>query len=423
MKNKRIPLGCLGILIVGIVGLFGAYAAIGVWPSLGAQAADRLRSVLGDEAVAQMETIAFEAKDSYQRWKYSVGLEHPAAPWQETAPTAATAEVTPEPTVLPTPVEVIMPDRGPEIRPISRPAPEARAWLPSEVISPLGTLKGEGIWTPYLHDPSGQVVAYRTFLQPDKDRPYSVVAVVAFDLARTRLHYVLGSEEPSLPRGPHGTGKIAPEYRAPGVLLSTFNGGFKATHGQFGAMADGVIALPPREGLGAVAIYNSGRVRIGEWGTDFITQTKTMVAWRENAPLIVKNGQPSRRVFSNQISDWGATIDGNIITWRSAMGQNEKGDTLYYFAGPSLSMPALARAMIAVGTYQGMLLDINPFWVHFAAVRAEGNKLAADPLLPEMNQQKDRYLNAYSRDFFYVTAGEQVSCCSDPAVNKVHTHD
>ena len=55
---------CLGILCVGVLGLLGTYAAINVWPSLGAQAADGLRGVFGNETVAQLETMAFEAKDT-----------------------------------------------------------------------------------------------------------------------------------------------------------------------------------------------------------------------------------------------------------------------------------------------------------------------------------------------------------------------
>lgn len=408
MKLGRFRLVFLGFLCAGSLGLGGMYAAINVWPSVGAQAADMLRRVLGNEAVAQMETTAFEIKDNVQRLKYSAGIEKPAAPWQPDNLVAEVIEPTPLPTLTPTPVWVT-PTPTSVIEPTATPMPTPTPWHPSAVITPLGTLKGEGNWAPYITDRSGNTVAFRTFLQPDKDRPYSVIAVVAFDLTHTRLHYVLGSEEPSLPKGPRGTGKIPPEYKEPGVLLSTFNGGFKATHGQFGAMADGVVALPPREGLGAVVIYKNGTVNIGEWGTDIITQTNTMQAWRQNAILIVREGHITARVNSNQVSDWGATIDGNIVTWRSGMGLSQDGSTLYYFAGPSLSMPALAKAMLAVGTFQGMLLDINPYWVHFAAVRADGNKLMPDPLLPEMKQHPDRYLNPYSRDFFYITTAHDTA--------------
>jgi len=52
-----------------------------------------------------------------------------------------------------------------------------------------------------------------------------------------------------------------------------------------------------------------------------------------------------------------------------------------------------------------MLLDINPYWVHFTAIHADGDKLVADPLFPaEMKRHADRFLtNGYSRDFFYIT--------------------
>jgi hypothetical protein len=288
---------------------------------------------------------------------------------------------------------------------MSTSVPIDAAWRPSPVISTLGTLKGEGVWTPYIHRYSGEPIAYRTFIQPDKDRPYSIVAIVAFDLKRTRLHYVLGTEEPSIPNGPRGTGRVANQYRAPGVLVSAFNGGFKATHGHFGAMADGVVALPPRDELAVVALYDDGTVRVGEWGRDIVTQTKNMVAWRQNGPLVIRDGQIMPRVYTNLVADWGGTLDGSVVTWRSAIGLCADNRTLYYVAGPNLSMPALAKAMLAVGIYEGMLLDINPYWVHFTAIHGDGEKLVADPLFPaEMKQHADRFLtNGYSRDFFYIT--------------------
>jgi hypothetical protein len=229
------------------------------------------------------------------------------------------------------------------------------------------------------------------------------VAVVAVDMNQTRLHYVLGSEEPSVADGPRGSGKIPQEDRVGGVLLATFNGGFKATHGHFGAMQDGVVALPPLPGLAAVAIYDDGRVRIGEWGKD-ILPSKNIVAWRENARLIIQDGQVSPRVNSNSVADWGGTIDGKVVTWRSALGVSADGRTLFYFAGATLSMQAMARAMQTVGVQQGMLLDINTTWVHFTAIHDTGGKLSADPLLPDMKSNVDRYLRTSPRDFFYLTA-------------------
>ena len=264
-------------------------------------------------------------------------------------------------------------------------------------------MEGEGVWLPYLDDQEGHVVAARSFLQPDPERPYTIVAVVAFDLTRTRLHFVLGFDEPSLPDGPKGDGLIPEEYRKAGVLLAAFNGGFRAANGHFGAMANSTVALPPIGEMATVGIYRSGEVRIGSWGED-IKDTPALQAWRQNCRLIIQDGEISPRVFTNSITDWGGSISNEIVTRRSSLGLDREAQTLYYFAGTSLSMPVLADAMLAAGVHQGMLLDINNFWVHFTAIHSEEGKLVAEPLLPnDMSDQIDRYLGPFAADFFYIT--------------------
>jgi hypothetical protein len=112
-------------------------------------------------------------------------------------------------------------------------------------------------------------------------------------------------------------------------------------------------------------------------------------------------------VYNNSTVDWGGTISNQIVTRRSGVGIDKEANTLYYFAGPNLSMPILADAMQASGSWYGMLLDINNFWVLFTAIHSEQGKLVADPLLPkEMTDRIDRYLGPSPADFFYVTARE-----------------
>jgi hypothetical protein len=406
MKSKSSPLrwGCLGVLCIGVLVILGLYVAIGVRPSIGARGADFLREIIGNEAVTWLETVVFQGRDAIQQREYKLRLVQPVSPWQvstmQTSPIAPTSMPTfalPVETVAPTPALTSAPPAK-----IVAPTPAPRDWRPAPV-KRLGSLQGEGIWTPYIQVLSGQTVACRTFLQPDPIRPYAVIGVVAFDLTHTRLHYVLGTQEPSVPKGPKGTGTIPPQDRLPGSLLATFNGGFKGTHGYYGAMQDGIVALPPRNGFAVVAMYKDGRVRIGEWGSR-ITPTQDLVAWRQNARLIIQDGQITPRVATDLISDWGGNY-GVMVTWRSALGLSADNRTLYYFAGPSLIAPVLARAMVAAGIQQGLELDINPYWVHFAAIRPQGNTLVAEPLFPvEMKESKDRYLRASERDFFYVTA-------------------
>jgi hypothetical protein len=271
---------------------------------------------------------------------------------------------------------------------------------------PFGALAGEGVWQPYIQNAAGEVVALRTFFQPDPGRPYAVVAAAAFDLRKTDLHFVLGTVEPAKPGGPHGTGIIPPEDKQPGRLLAAFNGGFIAEHGQYGAMANGVMPLSARPGLATLAIFPNGEVRMGEWGTD-LSEGDQYTAWRQNAIMIIHNGEINPKVYTGTWEDWGANYDFNAVTLRSSIGLSQDNQVLYYFAGPSLLMPPLAEAMAAAGAYNGMLLDINPTHAHFTAIRVADGKLTAEPLFAEeMNVWVDRYIRPwpYEQDFFYITA-------------------
>jgi Phosphodiester glycosidase len=401
------------------VALLAGFLILTYWPSVGAQGADLLRGLLGDEAVARLEMVLFSAQDKIQQVEFNLGLVKPAAPWQgagnaNQAILAVSPTLRPGPTSEPTPlasptlptasgeqaVQLPVPPQSATPSPSSTPS----AWRPAPA-TPLGNLTGEGIWTPYIQDPSGATVAYRTFLQPDPQRPYAVVAVVAIDLTHTRLHYVLGSVEPFSPDSPPRSGAIPPGDLLPGRLLATFNGGFKATHGHFGAMADGVTALPPRDGLGTLAIYQDGTVRLGEWGTE-ITPSPDISAWRQNGPLVIHNGQINPQIYNDSPKDWGYTVTDVSPTLRSGIALSADGKTLYYLVGPRLTMEALAKSMLAAGAANGMQLDINNYWVLFVAIHAQNDKLAPEPLLPDqMKEFLDRYLHPYTRDYFYVTDG------------------
>jgi hypothetical protein len=247
------------------------------------------------------------------------------------------------------------------------------------------------------------MVAYKTYLQPDRTRPYTLVTIVAIDLTKTRLHYVLGAIDPPISGEPPLSGKMNLADRAANILLAEFNGGFQARHGQFGAMADGSQALPPRDGLGTVAIYQNGDVRLGEWGTDLF-MSADMAAFRQNGPLVIQKGRINIQIYNNSPQDWGYTVIDVSPTVRSGIGLSQDNHTLYYFCGPSLTMEALAKSMQAVGVYNAIQLDINNYWVLFVKIISSGSKLTSEPLLPRlMVDGIDRYLTQSPRDFFYIT--------------------
>lgn len=403
------------ILLTGIIGM----AVVSRWPGVGAQVARPLRQVIGNRGVAMLETVLFQTQDGVRRAQYGLGLKEAAAPWEVVVEPTAVILPTAVPSQTPIPqpsatataalvaeaaplvVETPLPTETPPPTPIPSPTPVVWS-LPAAPA--FGDLAGEGEWQPYLTNPQGDVVALRTFLQPDPERPYAIVAVVAFDLSQVDLHYVLGTKEPALADGPRGSGLIPAERRQADQLLATFNGGFMASHGEYGAMADGLVALPAKNGYATVAMYPDGTVRIGNWN-EAIDPAGPFTSWRQNARLVVADGVVNERVYTGSIVVWGGNINGNIVTWRSGLGINESNDVLYFLAGPSMSMPTLAEAMTAVGVHNGLLLDINESWVHFAAVRPDGaGDLSAEPLFPDgMATWPDRYLRQSDRDFFYVT--------------------
>ncbi|PID85030.1 MAG: hypothetical protein CSB13_10135 [Chloroflexi bacterium] len=409
MSKKRVILliGSLLILLCG-AGLLGLTLA----PNVAAQGASMLRSVLGNAAVGQLETIYFTLQDNVRQVQYDSGLAEAEAPWEmptlpatSVAPTAVPPPP-PTPTRQPThePTNTHTATPPPTAVPSPMPSPTPDQWtLPPA--TPFGELEGAGIWQPYLTNQAGAVVALRTFLQPDKERPYALAAVVAFDLNQIDLKYVLGSEEPALPGGPRGIGYMDADDKDSGNVLATFNGGFMGTHGAYGAMADGLVALPAKDGYATITIAEDSSIAIGEWGNDITADGGPYTSWRQNARLITHNGTINERVYNGSAATWGSSIEGDVVTWRSALGIDEARQVLYFVAGPSLSMPALAEVLTAVHAHNSLLLDINESWVHFAAIHYRDGQPIPEPLLAKgMNTTIDRYLRQSARDFFYVIA-------------------
>jgi hypothetical protein len=381
------------------------YLSATVWPSIGAQGADVLRGVVGDSAVAWLEGVVFQAQDTLLKVEFSMGAE-PEAPWvvgsaAATPPSTITFGI--PPFVQHTPTVKIIPEKTTSA---GSPSPTATPirWPPLPVPA-MGVLEGEGEWTPYIINNQRETVAYRTFLQPDPDRPYAIAAIVAADLDKSRLHYVLGFEEPFFADevDVERTGIIPKADKQPGILLAAFNGGFLTRHGLFGVMVDGKILVAMVEGLGTLAIHPDGRVRIGVWGGD-ITSLEGISTIRQNGPILIHDGKINPRAFEDSLESWGASLSGDMTTWRSAVGVSGDGRTLYYAAGWSLNMPALARALKTAGAYSAIQLDINHFWVLFTRFVFEPDGPNAIPLLDEMKENVDRYLYASSRDYFYLAS-------------------
>ena len=389
--------------------VFIGFGVLGHFPSLGAQAADDLRKLFGDRVVANLENVVYQSQDALTNLGYrSFGLKS-TSPWNTSVPSKVLLQPIIHTTEIPTQAAPI---------PVKAPAPSTQPHGGAQLVSsqtskpvllapwsmnplrPFGTIMGEGQWAPYIQDASGTIVAYRTFLQPDPFRAYALPAIVAFDLKNIQLHFVLGSVEPQSSVVVDRSGRIPQSDLRPGVLLAAFNGGFKAQHGHFGVMVNGITLLPAKPDLGTIAIYSDGSVKIGAWGTD-IKPDPGLIMWRQNGPLIIHNGIPNPHTAKPQ--DWSYTVSDITAVWRSGIGISADGRTLYYVAGPGLTASALTDTMASVGAFQAMQLDINNYWVHFDEIKTDGSQLFASPLLDSMQQGIGRFLSSYRRDYFYIT--------------------
>lgn len=401
------PVKILSIIILVLLGIcIAGYVAVEIQPSLGAQGADVLRKVVGDQLVATLEGAVFQVQDTVHQLEYRLGLR-PEVPWGSgfgNIPSPTPSLVPPTPTVT-----AAYPSITPEItsaNPTVTPSPTLTTtpvrWPPA-AIPAIGSLPGEGQWAPYFSDSNGNIVSYRTFIQPDPARPYTIVAIAAIDLAQTRLHFVLGFTEPASGVTVTRTGIIPVEDKKPGILLATFNGGFQTRHGNYGVMVNEITLMPMRDGLGTLAIFQDGHIRIGVWGTDF-TSYDGIAVLRQNGPMIIQDGKINPQTNSNSPEYWGYTVNGKVATWRSAVGLSADGKTLYYAVGASMTIPALAAALNAVGVDAAIQLDINNYWVLFCSVRFNNNIPTSLPLLAEWKDNVNRYLHASARDYFYITA-------------------
>jgi hypothetical protein len=403
LKYILIAIGIIGVVIM-LSGSITSYT-VSQRPELGAQIADVLRAVFGDKTVATIETLIFQVQDNARKLEYQVTGRQPVSPWVLTPVPSQIVEVTPSlPAATPNPSQPkpILPSQA-NINLVGM------TWPPPNITNRMGLLEDEGIWVPYIHDSAGRVAAYRTFLQPDRERPYVVTAIVVFNLSVTRLSYVPGTIEPATTAKIYRPGSIPAEDRQPGVLLAAFNGGFQTRHGNFGVMHDTIVLVPPRPNIATLALYHDGRLSITPWDPKMY-DNREIRTWRQNAAMLIHNNEvnPEATDKNKLLDNWGGNVNdvvgAEVVTWRSGIGLSANKRFLYYAAGPSLTVNTLANVFKTLGAKDAMQLDINPYWVQFISVSTVKDQLKANPLLPEMSGYTERYLGAYTGDYFYVVS-------------------
>ena len=375
-----------------VVLLLGLWIAIHRIPWLGPALAEAARSVLGPGPVAWIEDRAYGLQDRYDRWRHRG--DPPRTFWA--APSAsAVAPPAPEPGSSGADAGSAAAGQSFFPKPFEAPFPEVGS-------------AADGIWVPISdpQDSQAPVAMFKTMVHPDPRRGYAVLAVVAIDASRLELELAAGTTEPSSNSVPHSErpGLIRAEHRM--RVVAAFNGGFRATHGQYGMMVDGKEYLPPRDIACTLVRYRDGSLRIGTW-SDLKSDAGIMDFYRQTPPCLVEDGDTHKALrWQEYAKGWGATVDGETVIRRSAVGLDQERKVLFYGVGDAMTAQAIARGMKAAGCYTAAELDVNYSYPRFLLYDRPG---AAEPpratsaLIPDLKFEPDEYVTRpCERDFFYL---------------------
>ncbi len=307
---------------------------------------------------------------------------------------------------------------------------------PPKPLEPLmkPPIAGEGHWirldddpfiTPIPGLPSPFVT---TFVRSDPTAQHTRVYITLWDTRLIALHMEAGTVEPVSATGEAGPGQIP---RTPEIIrrvVGGFNGGFQATHGEFGMQANGVLYLPPKPYAATVLEMRDGSTTFAAWPKEQPVPDDVL-SFRQNMTFMVQNDKynPWGRAW------WGGVPPGwhdAIHTTRSGLCLTKEGFVAYLF-GHDIGPEPLGRAMLAARCQVGMHLDMNPGLAGFEFYNMQSASTFAPlgrPLqkdweyegavkdMPEFKFRSrrmiksmghilfPRYIQRDARDFFYLTA-------------------
>ncbi len=389
-SRLRVWAGRLGKLtLLGLVAIIGLWIAIHRVSWLGPALADGVRAVVGPGPVAWAEDVAYGIQDRVNLWRYKDAK--PKAFWD-----------VPDDVVLAPPVEA---------------APGEPPFSPTPFVPPYDKVatSADGIWVPVTDTraPQAPIGMFKSLVHPDERRSFAALAVVAIDPLAFELHLVAGTHEPhSLKvRREDRPGMIPSDHKD--ALYAAFNGGFKATHGRYGMLLEGVEYLPPRDIACTFARLADGGYRIATW-SKLKTQSAPIQFYRQTPPCLVEDGAIHQVLHYNAAAKgWGATVAGETIIRRSAVGLDEDRRILFYGLGEALTAQALARGMKAAGAHWAAELDVNysyPRFLFYERGKDNDQPVATSALIPAIDYPEDQYVSRPSvRDFFYLTRARQTT--------------
>lgn len=376
LAGRFLGVGCAAVAL-GASLLVAAHEV----PGFGPWAADTLREVVGVEGVAKLEDTAYAMRDAVQR--VTRKDEAPKSYWevpQSALPIAANIA----------PLEVL-------------PA-ESHDWSPAPADIPFNAVAapGDGVWV-RMNDVGDGSEMKKTLLHPDPKRTFAELFVVAIDLEKASVSWVPGRTEPqNVAPGAEALKRPAVILQqAHATLLAAFNGGFKTEHGKFGAKSEGITLVPPRPLQCTLGQTESGKLVLGTYKS--LPEREQLTWLRQTPGCMVEDGKIHPQLSSDASTNWGATLDGGTVIRRSAIGMSADEKTLYVGISNDTTARALALGMQAAGANTVAQLDVNYAYPKFVLYEGTSERLSPRSLVDGFVLHDAQYLQAESRDFFYLT--------------------
>lgn len=381
------------------VALLGLWVAVHSIPWMGPLVANTLRATIGKENVTRLEEFVYSIEDRVNQ-TFKSG-DAPKAYWKVPAKGPATA-AKPPPDPAPSKAnekkEEILSPFNPPI-----PGPVHKSW----------SAEGDGQWVPVTDPrrPEETPRLFKTLLHPDSSRSWAELFVVAVDLRQVSVLPVMGYQEP------RSTKKEAEEYvrtaKIPkehyDALLAAFNGGFMAEHGQYGVYFDNIVFIDPKDDACTLARFQDGSFTVASWST--IKDEKDKMSWFRQAPnCMYENGKMHPALKVHHARKWGATLDGNTVIRRSAVGISRDKQILYVGISNHTTAKVMAHGMHHAGADAVAQMDVNWSYPKFVTFEEKKDGLLYPIALADGFEFSDKlYLRERSmRDFFYLARKEEI---------------
>ncbi|WP_437338862.1 hypothetical protein [Sorangium sp. So ce394] len=389
-RRRRLRRWVLGSLAVSGLAGVGLWIAVHRIPWMGPLVANGLRSVIGAENVTALEETAYGVEDRVHQLLRK--NEPPKTYWEVPEPAPAPAAPAAEASAAVAPAVVAAAFRPKDV------GPSHAAW----------PAPGDGQWVPIVDRarPGDPPRLYKTLIHPDPHRSWAELFIVAVDLSGVDVHLMAGSREPA------ATTEEGKTYERPAKipeadherLLAAFNGGFMTEHGQWGMRIDGVTLVRPRENGCTLALHGDGRMQIAPWAR-MAAEEGAMRWWRQTPSCMVDEGELHPALRVPEVRNWGATLDGNTVIRRSAVGLDRDGKVLFVAISNHTTAPAIALGLRHVGATAVAQLDVNWSYPKFLLYEpGEGGALMPVALASGFEFSEDEYIRKRSlRDFFYLT--------------------